>query len=60
MKIPSQESVYRYFMCFLILQFIPSIVALVPELLNKDKFSKEELLIDVPKSIRLIQMNYSV
>lgn len=54
------DLVYHYFMCFLILQFVPSIVALVPEFLNKDTLSKDELLIDMPKSIRLIQKNYSL
>lgn len=39
---------------------MPAIVVLIPELINKDRFSKDELLIDIPKSIRLVQMNYSV
>jgi hypothetical protein len=57
-QMPKNELAYYYSLCFLLLQLVPIMAALIPELIKKDEGKKDELLVNVPQSINNINENY--
>jgi hypothetical protein len=57
-EMPSNEAAKYYSLCFLLLQLVPIIVALIPELQSQDGKKQNQMLVNIPRSVKWIRRNY--
>lgn len=57
-KVERNKVAYYFSVCFLLLQIVPLLFAVIPELFNQDDHKKIKMKIDIPKAIDTINENY--